>query len=72
MSMSIAARLHGARDEHGSAVYLVEHQSYCALAKADACAATFHQMLGPDHEQLAWDGAWLLGVHSGKRYKLDS
>lgn len=72
MSMSVAVKLCAATDERGKQVYLVEHQSRCELANTDDRAATRSLMLGPDNERLLPDGAWFLGVHSGKRYKRDS
>ena len=60
-------------DEGGRPIYLIERVS-TARSSLDTLVSSPAQvsMLGPDHEQLAADGDWFRGVHSGKRYKLET
>jgi len=60
-------------DEGGRPIYLIERLS-TVRTSLDASVPTVPLpclMLGPDHEQLAADGEWFRGVHSGKRYRLE-
>jgi hypothetical protein len=67
----MSIKLRKGTDETGRPIYLIERmptgRSTAAAGPAPQCS-----MLGPDHEQLAPDGTWFRGVHSGKRYKLDA
>jgi hypothetical protein len=67
----MSIKLRKGTDETGRPIYLIERMT-AARSTAGAVPAQPCSMLGPDHEQLAPDGTWFRGVHSGKRYKLDA
>ena len=70
----VSIKLRKGTDEAGRPIYLIERMS-TVRTSLDASLGSVpapSSMLGPDHEQLAADGAeWFRGVHSGKRYRLD-
>jgi len=70
----VSIKLRKGTDEAGRPIYLIERLT-SARTSLDASLGSIpapSSMLGPDHEQLAADGAeWFRGVHSGKRYRLD-